>query len=120
MILPSFAMVIIFLCNILVPFYIRCFSRQGSKNYNIFISGDLWLSNILFRYATHPDTGETIPVEVKFIDFQAARFASLATDLVLFLFTSVQVNLLDTQVGLYPLTFLSLNHNEIETEMHTY
>ena len=105
MILPSFAMVIIFLCNIRVPFYIiscRCFSRQGSKNYNIFISGDLWLSNILFRYATHPDTGETIPVEVKFIDFQAARFASLATDLVLFLFTSVQVNLLDTQVGLYP------------------
>ena len=59
------------------------------------------MSNILFRYATHPDTGETIPVEVKFIDFQAARFASLATDLVLFLFTSVQVNLHDTQVELY-------------------
>ena len=54
-------------------------------------SGDLWLSNVLFRYATHPDTGETIPVEVKFIDFQSARFASLATDLILFLFTSVQV-----------------------------
>jgi hypothetical protein len=31
------------------------------------------------------------PVEVKFIDFQSARFASLATDLVLFLFTSVRV-----------------------------
>ena len=73
------------------------------------------MSNILFRYATHPDTGETIPVEVKFIDFQAARFASLATDLVLFLFTSVQVNLLDTQVGLYP-----CNHDVIETEMGTH
>ena len=76
------------------------------------------MSNILFRYATHPDTGETIPVEVKFIDFQAARFASLATDLVLFLFTSVQVNLLDTQVGLY--FFLNSKNDEIETEMHTY
>ena len=66
------------------------------------------MSNILFRYATHPDTGETIPVEVKFIDFQAARFASLATDLVLFLFTSVQVNLLDTQVGLYFYTLITM------------
>ena len=31
-------------------------------------------------------------MEVKFIDFQSARFASLATDLVLFLFTSVRVS----------------------------
>ena len=63
-----------------------------SLKHKKFFLGDLWLSNILFRYATNPDTGETLPVEVKFIDFQAARFASLATDLVLFLFTSVQVS----------------------------
>ena len=66
--------------------------KENNKFKNSFVTGDLWLSNILFKYATHPDTGETLPVEVKFIDFQSARFASLATDLVLFLFTSVQVN----------------------------
>ena len=34
---------------------------------------------------------QLVPTEVKFVDFQSARFASLATDLNLFLFTSVQV-----------------------------
>ena len=53
--------------------------------------GDLWLSNILFKYNTN-DQKEIRPSEVKFIDFQSARFASLATDLVLFLFTSVRVS----------------------------
>ena len=35
--------------------------------------GDLWWSNVLFKY--DPDTGS--PVEVKFIDFQSSRVASL-------------------------------------------
>ena len=64
--------------------------------------GDLWLSNILFKYgaggqgpscsAMEAGKEAVRPVEVKFIDFQSARFASLATDLVLFLFTSVRVS----------------------------
>ena len=66
--------------------------------------GDLWLSNILFKYGGAAGGGgqsaaseaggkeAARPVEVKFIDFQSARFASLATDLVLFLFTSVRVS----------------------------
>ena len=56
--------------------------------------GDLWLSNILFKYSamSQSDSSEVKPAEVKFIDFQSARFASLATDLVLFLFTSVRVS----------------------------
>ena len=55
--------------------------------------GDLWLSNILFKYSNTDLQAELRPFEVKFIDFQSARFASLATDLVLFLFTSVRVSL---------------------------
>ena len=62
------------------------------NQFAVICHGDLWLSNILFKYgAIHADTTETKPMEVKFIDFQSARFASLATDLVLFLFTSVKV-----------------------------
>jgi hypothetical protein len=35
--------------------------------------GDLWWSNVLFKY--DPDAGT--PTEVKFIDFQSSRVASL-------------------------------------------
>ncbi len=55
--------------------------------------GDLLMSNMLFKYGHLEDDADAVrPTEVKFIDFQSARFASLATDLVYFLFTSVQVN----------------------------
>jgi len=82
--------------------------------------GDLWLSNILFKYSHCNDQKEIRPMEVKFIDFQSARFASLATDLVLFLFTSVRTDLrreiLGELISLYYATFLvsvrSLNITE--------
>ena len=40
-------------------------------------------------------------MEVKFIDFQSARFASLATDLVLFLFTSVRVSRMNVKYFIF-------------------
>ena len=73
---------------------------KPKNSFAVICHGDLWLSNILFKYNAIPGTNgssdedqiEIRPVEVKFIDFQSARFASLATDLVLFLFTSVRVS----------------------------
>ena len=69
---------------------------QPKNSFAVICHGDLWLSNILFKYGasyTGESSGEDAkPTEVKFIDFQSARFASLATDLVLFLFTSVRVS----------------------------
>ena len=67
------------------------------------------MSNILFKYGPPDDADEEPsdgsgpsaaaeaaakrqPAEVKFIDFQSARFTSLATDLVYFIFTSVRVS----------------------------
>ena len=61
------------------------------NEFAVICHGDLLLPNILFKYSDPIDS--TRPTEVKFIDFQSARFSSLATDLVLFLFTSVKVNL---------------------------
>ena len=67
---------------------------RPKNSFAVICHGDLWLSNILFKYgATYNESSgeDAKPTEVKFIDFQSARFASLATDLVLFLFTSVRV-----------------------------
>ena len=67
------------------------------------------MSNILFKYGPPDDPDEEPlsapldgsspsaeakrkPAEVKFIDFQSARFTSLATDLVYFIFTSIRVS----------------------------
>ena len=74
---------------------------KPKNSFAVICHGDLWLSNILFKYnaisgtngGSDDDQIEIRPIEVKFIDFQSARFASLATDLVLFLFTSVRVSL---------------------------
>ena len=68
---------------------------KPKNSFAVICHGDLWLSNILFKYSaiSQTDQVEIKPNEVKFIDFQSARFASLATDLVLFLFTSVRVSI---------------------------
>ncbi len=39
--------------------------------------GDLWWSNVLFKYDSDTAAAMAVPVEVKFIDFQSSRVASL-------------------------------------------
>lgn len=80
---------------------------RPKNRFAVICHGDLWLSNVLFKYGTVADTGETLPAEVKFIDFQSARFASLATDLILFLFTSVKVPILITATCFRMFAFFS-------------
>ena len=55
--------------------------------------GDLWWSNILFKYPGKESNDDSAkgeaPVEVKFIDFQSARLSSCVTDILSFAFTSM-------------------------------
>lgn len=62
---------------------------QPSTDYrNVFSHGDLWGNNILFKYATFSNgtnINDRIPVAAIFVDFQLARFAPPALDLMVML-----------------------------------
>lgn len=59
---------------------------ETSNDYrNVLLHGDIWVNNVMFKYDNKK------PVEAKYIDFQFARYAPPAMDLVTFFFSSSTV-----------------------------
>lgn len=56
--------------------------------------GDCWTRNLLFKY-TECDNGDRKVCEVRLLDFQTARFASVAADILYFLHTSVRHSVIE-------------------------
>lgn len=64
------------------------FVKPSDDYRNVFCHGDLWANNILFKYATVNngiDINDRIPVAAILVDFQLARFAPPAFDLMVLL-----------------------------------
>ena len=58
---------------------------------SVICHGDFWINNLVFHYT---GTENNCVDDVKFIDVQVARYSSLATDILHFLYTSLEPNIL--------------------------
>lgn len=75
------------------------------KNFNVLNHGDTWTNNILFKYN---ETGNII--DVKLIDYQVCRYASLGLDLQYFTWTSIQDEVRTQRIDeLYSIYLQTLN-----------
>lgn len=64
--------------------------RQSDDDWKIMCHGDLWVNNMLFQYS---DTDPKHVKNVKFIDLQTSRYASVAIDILHFIYTSTEADL---------------------------
>lgn len=58
---------------------------------SVLCHGDFWINNLVFHYS---DDEKSCVDDVKFIDVQVARYSSLAVDILHFLYTSLEPNIL--------------------------
>lgn len=76
-----------------------------NETFNTLNQGDPWLTNMMFK---RDENGEAY--DIKLIDFQCLRYASPITDLVFFIWTSANYDVLQNKLdALYELYLKSLN-----------
>lgn len=69
------------LTTVIMEIFEYCQPSQEFRN--VFSHGDLWANNVMFRYASFKDgcrRDDLLPVEAKLVDFQLARYAPPALD----------------------------------------
>ncbi|XP_018401256.1 PREDICTED: uncharacterized protein LOC108778541 [Cyphomyrmex costatus] len=78
------------------------------KKYDTICHGDPWINNLLFL---HDNDGNII--DVKMVDYQIIRYTSLSTDILYFIYGSVQSSLIEKSFD----SLIKIYHNEFINEL---
>ncbi|XP_011686524.1 PREDICTED: uncharacterized protein LOC105449208 [Wasmannia auropunctata] len=85
----------------------RMFTMPKQK-YDTICHGDPWVNNLLFL---HDNDGRII--DLKMVDYQIIRYASLSSDILYFIYSSVQTSLIERSFE----SLLKIYHNEFLSEL---
>ncbi|XP_059221383.1 uncharacterized protein LOC106084485 [Stomoxys calcitrans] len=106
----------------LSEYYDDYFTKPDVKDdlYTTTAHSDLWVSNIMLKYDE-----QGVPNKVKFIDFQLVQYDSAAHDVILFLLTSIETQLLENHLDefllLYYKAFIDcLKSVNVSTEQYSF
>ncbi|KAM7342403.1 uncharacterized protein ACRADG_009844 isoform 1-T2 [Cochliomyia hominivorax] len=88
--------------------------------YTTIVHFDIWINNLMIKYDNN-----NLPCQVKLVDFQMAQYESLVYDLIFFMFSSLEISVLEHHIEdllqLYYKSFLkSLNSVGVQTEKYSY
>ncbi|XP_011882266.1 PREDICTED: uncharacterized protein LOC105569983 [Vollenhovia emeryi] len=78
------------------------------QKYDTICHGDPWVNNLLFL---HDDDGRII--DLKMVDYQIIRYTSLSTDILYFIYSSVQSSLIERSFE----SLIKIYHNEFLSEL---
>lgn len=81
---------------------------KPKQKYDTICHGDPWVNNLLFL---HDSDGKII--DLKFVDYQIIRYTSLSTDILYFIYSSVQTSLIEKSFE----SLLKIYHNEFLNEL---
>lgn len=86
----------------------NCVKGELAEPYAVVCHGDCWSNNSLFKYDINGN-----PIEVRLIDWQLTRYASPVTDILYYLFGSVEKNLRDSHYRI----FLNTYHHSLSNHL---
>lgn len=85
--------------------------NQTDDDWKIMSHGDLWVNNLLFKYS---DLNPVQVIDVIFIDLQTTRYASVAIDILHFIYTSTESKLRDNHLDTLLTCYLNALMSEVK------
>ncbi|XP_052870608.1 uncharacterized protein LOC128276184 [Anopheles cruzii] len=78
---------------------VECYTAAASDGYKVLNHGDLWSSNMMFRYGHDDANSDTDVREVMFVDYQICNYGSPGLDLVYCLYNCSRFEVREKRIG---------------------